>query len=79
MNMQTIEYLRLIGLTECLLGVLLVALIFLAQRMWKRIESMSMILLTIMLEQQMKAKLAELARKAEEARRGGAGHEKRAD
>ena len=55
------------------------ALIFLAQRMWKRIESMSMILLTIMPEQQMKAKLAELARKAEEARRGGAGHEKRAD
>ena len=79
MNIQTIEYLRLIGLTECLLGVLLVALIFLAQRMWKRIESMSMILLTIMPEQQMKAKLAELARKAEEARRGGAGHEKRAD
>jgi hypothetical protein len=79
MNMQMIEYLRLIGLTECLLGVLLVALIFLAQRMWKRIESMSMILLTIMPEQQMKAKLAELARKAEEARRGGAGHEKRAD
>lgn len=79
MNMQTIEYLRLIGLTECLLGVLLVALIFLAQRMWKRIEGMSMILLTIMPEQQMKAKLAELARKAEEARRGGAGHEKRAD
>ena len=79
MNMQTIEYLRLIGLTECLLGVLLVALIFLVQRMWKRIESMSMILLTIMPEQQMKAKLAELARKAEEARRGGAGHEKRAD
>lgn len=79
MNMQMIEYLRLIGLTECLLGVLLVALVFLAQRMWKRIESMSMILLTIMPEQQMKAKLAELARKAEEARRGGAGHEKRAD
>lgn len=79
MNMQMIEYLRLIGLTECLLGVLLVALIFLAQRMWKRIESMSMILLTIMPEQQMKAKLAELARKAEEARREGAGHEKRAD
>lgn len=79
MNMQTIEYLRLIGLTECLLGVLLVALVFLAQRMWKRIEGMSMILLTIMPEQQMKAKLAELARKAEEARRGGAGHEKRAD
>lgn len=79
MNMQTIEYLRLIGLTECLLGVLLVALVFLAQRMWKRIEGMSMILLTIMPEQQMKAKLAELARKAEEARRGEAGHEKRAD
>lgn len=79
MNMQTIEYLRLIGLTECLLGVLLVALVFLAQRMWKRIEGMSMILLTIMPEQQMKAKLAELARKAEEARRGGAGHEKRAE
>lgn len=79
MNMQMIEYLRLIGLTECLLGVLLVALVFLAQRMWKRIEIMSMILLTIMPEQQMKAKLAELARKAEEARRGGAGHEKRAD
>lgn len=79
MNMQTIEYLRLIGLTECLLGVLLVALIFLVQRMWKRIESMSMILLTIMPEQQMKAKLAELSRKAEEALRGGAGHEKRAD
>lgn len=59
MNMQTIVYLRLIGLAECLLGVLLVALIFLAQRM--------------------KAKLAELARKAKEARRGGAGHEKRAD
>lgn len=79
MNMQMIEYLRLIGLTECLLGVLLVALIFLEQRLWKRIESMSMILLTIMPGQQMKAKLAELARKAEEARRGGAGHEKRAD
>ena len=79
MNMQTIEYLRLIGLTECLLGVLLVALIFMVQKTWKRIEGMSMILLAIMPEQQMKAKLAELARKAEEARRGGAGHEKRAD
>ena len=79
MNMQTIEYLRLIGLTECLLGVLLVALIFMVQKMWKRIEGMSMILLAIMPEQRIKAKLAELARKAEEARRGGAGHEKRAD
>jgi hypothetical protein len=65
MNMQTIEYLRLIGLTECLLGVLLVALIFLVQRMWKRIEGMSMILLTIMPEQQMKARLEAVARKAE--------------
>lgn len=79
MNMQTIEYLRLIGLTECLLGVLLVVLIFMVQRMWKRIEDMSVILLTIIPEQRIKAKLAELARKAEEARRGGAGHEKRAD
>ena len=72
MNMQTLEYLRLIGLTECLLGVLLVALIFLVQRMWKRIEGMSMILLTIMPEQQMKARLEALARKAEKAveRRG---------
>lgn len=72
MNMQTIEYLRLIGLTECLLGALLVALIFLVQRMWKRIESMSMILLTIMPEQQMKARLEALARKAEKVmeRRG---------
>lgn len=79
MNMQTIEYLRLIGLTECLLGVLLVVLIFMVQKMWKRIEDMSVILLTIIPEQRIKAKLAELARKAEEARRGGAGHEKRAD
>lgn len=76
MNMQTIEYLRLIGLTECLLGVLLVALIFMVQKMWKRIEDMSVILLTIIPEQRIKAKLAELARKAEEARRGGAGHER---
>jgi len=30
--LQTVEYLRLIGLTECLLGVLLVVLIFMAQR-----------------------------------------------
>ena len=79
MNIQTIEYLRLIGLTECLLGVLLVVLIFMVQKMWKRIEDMSVILLTIIPEQRIKAKLAELARKAEEARRGGAGHEKRAD
>jgi hypothetical protein len=79
MNMQTIEYLRLIGLTECLLGVLLVVLIFMVQKMWKRIEDMSVILLTIIPEQRIKAKLAELARKAEEARRGGAEHEKRAD
>ena len=72
MNMQTLEYLRLIGLTECLLGVLLVALLFLVQRMWKRIEGTSMILLTIMPEQQMKARLEALARKAEKAveRRG---------
>lgn len=72
MNMQMIEYLRLIGLTECLLGVLLVALVFLVQRMWKRIEGMSVILLAIMPEQQMKVKLKELAERAEEAgeRRG---------
>ena len=79
MNMQTIEYLRLIGLTECLLGVLLVVLIFMVQKMRKRIEDMSVFLLTIIPEQRIEAKLAELARKAEEARRGGAGHEKRAD
>lgn len=77
MNMQTIEYLRLIGLTECLLGALLVALIFLVQWMWKRIESMSMILLTIMPESEMKKKLADLARRAEEimGRKKGGGAE----
>ena len=70
--LQTMDYLRLIGLTECLLGVMLVALLFLVQRMWKRIEGMSMILLTIMPEQQMKIKLKELAERAKEAgeRRG---------
>lgn len=66
MNQQILEYLRIIGLTECLLGVLLVALLFLVQRLWKRIEGMSMILLTIMPESEMKKKLADLARRAEE-------------
>lgn len=66
-HLQTVEYLRLIGLTECLLGVMLVALIFLVQRMWKRIKFMSMILLAIMPEQQMKIKLKELAERAKEA------------
>lgn len=66
-HLQTVEYLRLIGLTECLLGVMLAALLFLVQRMWKRIEVMSMILLTIMPEQQMKVKLKELAERAKEA------------
>lgn len=66
-HLQTVEYLRLIGLTECLLGVMLVALIFLVQRMWKRIKFMSMILLAIMPEQQMKIKLKELVERAKEA------------
>lgn len=79
MNMQTIEYLRLIGLTECLLGVLLVVLIFMVQKMWKRIEGMSMILLAIMPEAQVKAKLKDLAKRAEEAAERRPGHEKRAD
>lgn len=65
MSRQLVEYLRIIGMTECLLGVMLVALIFLVQRMWRRIDDMSMILLAIMPEE-LKAKLAELARKAEE-------------
>ena len=65
--LQTVEYLRLIGLTECLLGVLLVVLIFMAQRMWKRIDGMSVLLLTMVPEQQIKTRLAELARKAEDA------------
>ena len=70
--LQMMDYLRLIGLTECLLGVMLVVLLFLIQRMWKRIEGMSMILLAIVPEQQMKDKLKELAERAEEAweRRG---------
>lgn len=66
MSQQLVEYLRIIGMTECLLGVMLVALIFLVQRMWKRIEGMSIILLAIMPEVQVKVKLAELVRKAEE-------------
>lgn len=66
MSQQLVEYLRIIGMTECLLGVMLVALIFLVQRMWKRIEGMSIILLAIMPEAQVKVKLAELAQKAEE-------------
>ena len=70
--LQMMDYLRLIGLTECLLGVMLVVLLFLIRRMWKRIEGMSMILLAIVPEQQMKDKLKELAERAEEAweRRG---------
>ena len=66
MNQQILEYLRIIGLTECLLGVMLAALIFLVQRLWKRVEGMSMILLTIMPESEMKKKLADLARRADE-------------
>ena len=66
MSRQLVEYLRIIGMTECLLGVMLVALIFLVQRIWNRIEGMSIILLAIMQEAQMKVKLSELARKAEE-------------
>ena len=77
MNQQILDYLRIIGLTECLLGVLLVALLFLAQRLWKRIEGMSMILLTIMPESEMKKKLADLARRADEimGRKKGGGAE----
>ena len=72
MSMQAMDYLRLIGLTECLLGALLVALLFLVQRMRKRVEHMSMLLLTIVPEEKIEAKLRELARRAEEAaeRRG---------
>lgn len=77
MNQQILEYLRIIGLTECLLGALLVALLFLAQRLWKRVEGMSMILLTIMPESEMKKKLADLARRADEimGRKKGGGAE----
>ena len=64
MNQQILDYLRIIGLTECLLGVLLVALLFLVQRLWKRVEGMSVILLTIIPESEMKKKLADLARRA---------------
>lgn len=66
-HLQTVEYLRLIGLTECMLGVMLVALLFLVQRMWKRIDVMSVILLAIMPKQQMKIKIKELAEMAKEA------------
>lgn len=66
MNQQILDYLRIIGLTECLLGVLLVALLFLVQRLWKRVEGMSVILLTIIPESEMKKKLADLARRADE-------------
>lgn len=66
-HLQTVDYLWLIGLTECLLGVMLVALLFLVQKIWKRIEGMSLILLAIMPEQQMKVKLKELAEMAKEA------------
>ena len=66
MNQQILDYLRIIGLTECLLGVLLVALLFLVQRLWKRIEGMSVVLLTIISESEMKKKLADLARRADE-------------
>ena len=77
MNQQILDFLRIIGLTECLLGVLLVALLFLVQRLWKRIEGMSMILLTIMPESEMKKKLADLARRADEimGRKKGGGAE----
>lgn len=77
MNQQILEYLRIIGLTECLLGALLVALLFLVQRLWKRIEGMSMILLTIMPESEMKKKLSDLARRADEimGRKKGGGAE----
>lgn len=72
MSAQAMDYIRLIGLTECLLGVMLVALLFLVQRMWKRVEHMSMMLLMIVPEEKIEAKLKELARRAEEAaeRRG---------
>ena len=66
MNQQILDYLRIIGLTECLLGVLLVALLFLVQRLWKRVEGMSVVLLTIIPESEMKKKLADLARRADE-------------
>ena len=77
MNQQILDYLRIIGLTECLLGVLLVALLFLARRLWTRIEGMSMILLTIMPESEIKKKLADLARRADEimGRKNGGGAE----
>jgi len=67
MSQQLAEYLRIIGLTECLLGVMLVALIYLAQKIWKRIDGMSLMMLTIVPEDKVKARLAELARQVEEA------------
>lgn len=60
------DYLRLIGLTLVLLGMMLVALLFLVQRMWKRIQGMSMVLMTMIPENEMKARLANLARQAGE-------------
>ena len=74
MNMQTIEYLRLIGLTECLLGVMLVALIFLVQRLNKRMDALSLMVALMIPKEQRKGILEDLAWIADEIeeRRGRA-------
>lgn len=69
-NQQIMDWMRIVGLTECLIGAVLVVVLYLMRKMMKRIWGMSAILLTIAPEEDVARKLRILADRAGLAMRG---------
>ena len=69
-NQQIMDWMRIVGLTECLIGAVLVVVLYLMRKMMKRIWGMSAILLTIAPEEDVARKLRILADRAGIAMRG---------
>lgn len=69
-NQQIMDWMRIVGLTECLIGAVLVVVLYLIRKMMKRIWGMSAILLTIAPEEDVARKLRILADRAGLAMRG---------
>ena len=69
-NQQIMDWMRIVGLTECLIGAVLVVVLYLIRKMMKRIWGMSAILLAIAPEEDVARKLRILADRAGIAMRG---------
>ena len=69
-NQQIMDWMRIVGLTECLIGAVLVVVLYLMRKMMKRIWGMSAILLAIAPEEDVARTLRILADTAGIAMRG---------